>query len=55
MLAGRRAAELGDVRYPWEDLDSDASNSYALRRTFGQPGKPRIKLYRDHAAWCPYW
>lgn len=29
------------------------AHSYALRRTFGQPGEPRVKLYRDHAAWCP--
>lgn len=29
-------------------------NPHTLRRTFGQPGEPRIKLYRDHAAWCPY-
>jgi hypothetical protein len=29
------------------------ASSYALRRTFGQPGEPRVKLYRDHAAWCP--
>lgn len=27
----------------------------ALKRTFGQPeSKVRVKLYRDHAAWCPY-
>ena len=29
------------------------AHSYALRRTFGQPGEPKVKLYRDHAAWCP--
>ena len=24
-------------------------------RTFGQPESAiRVKLYRDHAAWCPY-
>ena len=30
------------------------TNPLALKRTFGQPGTPRVKLYRDHAAWCPY-
>lgn len=29
------------------------ASSYSLRRTFGQAGEPRVKLYRDHAAWCP--
>ncbi|KAI3436264.1 hypothetical protein D9Q98_002317 [Chlorella vulgaris] len=36
------------------DLETGPASSYALRRTFGQPGEPRVKLYRDHAAWCPY-
>ncbi|PRW59564.1 glutathione S-transferase isoform A [Chlorella sorokiniana] len=35
-------------------LETGPASSYALRRTFGQPGEPRVKLYRDHAAWCPY-
>ena len=31
------------------------TNAAALKRTFGQPESSiRIKLYRDHAAWCPY-
>ena len=30
------------------------AHSYATLRTFGQPGEPRITLYRDHAAWCEY-
>ena len=30
------------------------SNPLSLRRTFGTEGEPRVKLYRDHAAWCPY-
>ena len=30
------------------------TNAQSLRRTFGQPGEPRVKLYRDHASWCPY-
>eukprot|EP00891_Asterochloris_glomerata_P004643 jgi/Astpho2/4643/e_gw1.00067.117.1_t len=29
-------------------------NVSSLKRTFGQPGEPKIKLYRDSAAWCPY-
>lgn len=36
------------------DLETGPASAYALRRTFGQPGEPRVKLYRDHAAWCPY-
>ena len=43
--------ELGCVP---EDLETGPPNPAALRRTFGQPGEPRVKLYRDHAAWCPY-
>ncbi|PSC72974.1 glutathione S-transferase [Micractinium conductrix] len=35
-------------------LETGPAHSYALRRTFGQPGEPKVKLYRDHAAWCPY-
>ena len=30
------------------------SNPLSLRRTFGTTGEPKLKLYRDHAAWCPY-
>lgn len=26
----------------------------SLKRTFGHEGPIRVKLYRDHAAWCPY-
>jgi len=26
----------------------------ALKRTFGSTEPIRVKLYRDHAAWCPY-
>ncbi|KAK9905873.1 hypothetical protein WJX75_007986 [Coccomyxa subellipsoidea] len=36
------------------DLENGPSNPLALKRTFGQPGTPRVKLFRDHAAWCPY-
>lgn len=34
----------------YQDVDADAedgpTNSRALRRTFGQPGPPKLKLYR---------
>lgn len=36
------------------DLSTGAPSTESLRRTFGKPGEPRIKLYRDHATWCPY-
>lgn len=26
----------------------------ALIRTFGSSEEPRVKLYRDHAAWCAH-
>ncbi len=35
-------------------LAQGPSNPLSLRRTFGTAGEPRLKLYRDHAAWCPY-
>ena len=41
----------------WADPDvaGGPTNAAALKRTFGQPESSiRIKLYRDHAAWCPY-
>lgn len=41
------------------DLDATLENGppspVALRRTFGATDvEPRVVLYRDHAAWCPY-
>ena len=36
------------------DLETGPPTPLSLRRTFGQQGEPRITLYRDHAAWCPY-
>jgi thiol-disulfide isomerase/thioredoxin len=38
------------------DLETGLPSPDALRRTFkkGVIGEPRVKLYRDHATWCPY-
>ncbi|KAL6754402.1 glutathione S-transferase [Haematococcus lacustris] len=38
----------------WQDPEHAPTNPTALKRTFGQNGPIRVKLYRDHAAWCPY-
>eukprot|EP00955_Chlamydomonas_euryale_P038053 350975-Chlamydomonas_euryale.AAC.4 len=41
----------------WADPNdpNGPTHPLALKRTFGQPESAvRIKLYRDHAAWCPY-
>ncbi|GAX77176.1 hypothetical protein CEUSTIGMA_g4621.t1 [Chlamydomonas eustigma] len=40
----------------WEDPSKIApTNATSLIRTFGQPESSiRVKLYRDHSAWCPY-
>lgn len=35
------------------DLEAGPTSPYSLLRTFGQPGEPRVVLYRDSAAWCP--
>lgn len=34
-------------------VQGDAS-PLALLRLFGTDSTPRVKFYRDHAAWCPY-
>lgn len=36
------------------DLETGPPNPMALKRTFGSNEPVRVKLYRDHAAWCPY-
>jgi len=36
------------------DYENGPPSPFALKRTFGKDGEPKIKLYRDHAAWCPY-
>ena len=43
-----------DLGVEIQNLETGPPSPAALRRTFGQPGEPRVKLYRDHAAWCPY-
>ncbi len=50
-MVDKQDKELGIVP---QDLETGPPSPIALRRTFGQPGEPRVKLYRDHAAWCPY-
>eukprot|EP01023_Acetabularia_acetabulum_P047085 TRINITY_DN4941_c0_g1_i1.p1 TRINITY_DN4941_c0_g1~~TRINITY_DN4941_c0_g1_i1.p1 ORF type:complete len:520 (-),score=102.22 TRINITY_DN4941_c0_g1_i1:135-1694(-) len=36
------------------DWEMGPTNPHALKRTFGKDEQIRVKLYRDHAAWCPY-
>lgn len=38
----------------WADPNTGPTNAQALARLFGSTEPPRVKLYRDHAAWCPY-
>ncbi|GFR39728.1 hypothetical protein Agub_g209 [Astrephomene gubernaculifera] len=45
-------AELG-VDF-WADPNEGPTHPLALERTFGSSQPVRVKLYRDHAAWCPY-
>jgi len=37
-----------------EDLDNGPTNAKSLTRLFGTSEAPKVVLYRDHAAWCPY-
>ncbi|KAK9840509.1 hypothetical protein WJX74_011029 [Apatococcus lobatus] len=37
-----------------ENPETGPANSGSLKRTFGSDAPPRVKLYRDSAAWCPY-
>lgn len=44
------------VNFTSPDLENGPTTPLSLKRTFGKPSEPiRVKLYRDHAAWCPYW
>ena len=36
------------------DLENGPTTPHALVRRFGSTEEPRVLLYRDHAAWCPY-
>eukprot|EP00878_Enallax_costatus_P017108 GHUV01017963.1.p1 GENE.GHUV01017963.1~~GHUV01017963.1.p1 ORF type:complete len:518 (+),score=110.16 GHUV01017963.1:223-1554(+) len=36
------------------DYENGPTHPLALKRTFGSKEPIRLKLYRDHAAWCPY-
>jgi len=63
-MASRKAA-FADRAPGWDALKrlADKAGPYvnrtgadarALERRFGSKEAPRVKLYRDHAAWCPY-
>ena len=39
---------------PGAHPESGPTNLKALKRTFGSTEPPRVHLYRDSAAWCPY-
>ncbi|WIA38465.1 hypothetical protein OEZ86_001788 [Tetradesmus obliquus] len=46
-------AELG-VNFTAPDLENGPTHPLSLKRTFGSTEPIRVKLYRDHAGWCPY-
>lgn len=50
-LLAQKQAELG---WTEPDLTNGPTSSQSLLRLFGSTGEPRVKLYRDRAAWCPY-
>ena len=53
-MATAMSRELGAPLPSEEDLENGPPNPMSLRRMFGTSEEPRVKLYRDHAAWCPY-
>lgn len=53
-LEGRVAEASRELGWAPPDLENGArANAMSLSRMFGTTGEPRVKLYRDHAAWCP--
>ncbi|CAD7703795.1 unnamed protein product [Ostreobium quekettii] len=50
-LKTARRSELGA---PEPDTAAGPPLARSRERTFGKAGPIRVKLYRDHAAWCPY-
>ena len=53
-MAAALSHELGVPLPGDEDWENGPPNPMSLRRMFGTSEEPRVKLYRDHAAWCPY-
>jgi glutathione S-transferase len=47
-----KGAQLGKDFFA--DPNEGPTHPLALKRTFGSTAPIRVKLYRDHAAWCPY-
>lgn len=47
-------AKQQELGYTAPDLENGPANAAALLRPFGSSAPPKIKLYRDHATWCPY-
>lgn len=43
-----------NVEFLNPDLENGPTSPLSLKRTFGKSEPIRVKLYRDHAAWCPY-
>lgn len=60
VLAEKISKDLGVPMGAATDLENGPPNPQSLKRSFGktassEQGAPKvIKLYRDHAAWCPY-
>mmetsp|Transcript_5968 Transcript_5968/g.15363 ORF Transcript_5968/g.15363 Transcript_5968/m.15363 type:complete len:531 (+) Transcript_5968:148-1740(+) len=50
-MVAAKQAELGVVE---PDLENGPTNAKSMTRRFGKAEEPRVILYRDHAAWCPY-
>jgi hypothetical protein len=55
MVEAKKAALGTDLAHYFDPENPNTpTNPFALKRTFGKEGPIRVKLYRDHAAWCPY-